>query len=344
MKKGLLGFLLALAVAGGAGPGWTDSYKGFERGQALISPQELHQKLQDDSREDPVVLSVSRPSTYRVGHIPRSRNVWRPDFNAPVGNPWPYGGMIEDREDFQAFARNLGIDDDSEVVVYSHKYDATRLWWAFYLYGKKDVRVLDGGYPGWTQAGYAVERVFGAEHPERGNFTAEDPRPGWRAEIGDLWRARQQADWNLLDTRSKAEWTGREVKGDATCGGRVPWAEHLHWSEFKEKVHENADQPTAFKDAEDLREVVEKTGIEPGQHNIFLCQSGVRTTTEIFSLYLLGFNPDKLHNYDGSWLEWSNHYCGEQTNDRYEPRSAVITNPASGSSSGYLSLGADLLP
>ena len=38
---------------------------------------------------------------------------------------------------------------------------------------------------------------------------------------------------------------------------------------------------------------------------VFYCQSGVRTTTHIFSLYLMGWDLDRLHNYDGSWIEWS---------------------------------------
>jgi thiosulfate/3-mercaptopyruvate sulfurtransferase len=37
----------------------------------------------------------------------------------------------------------------------------------------------------------------------------------------------------------------------------------------------------------------------------FYCQSGVRTTQWIFTLYALGWPMDKLHNYDGSWIAWS---------------------------------------
>jgi 3-mercaptopyruvate sulfurtransferase SseA len=33
----------------------------------------------------------------------------------------------------------------------------------------------------------------------------------------------------------------------------------------------------------------------------------VRTTTHIFTLYMLGWDITKLGNYDGSWIEWSYH-------------------------------------
>ena len=41
------------------------------------------------------------------------------------------------------------------------------------------------------------------------------------------------------------------------------------------------------------------------QTHIFYCQSGVRSTTAIFALYLMGWSPERLFNYEGSWLEWS---------------------------------------
>ena len=31
----------------------------------------------------------------------------------------------------------------------------------------------------------------------------------------------------------------------------------------------------------------------------------MRTTTHIFALYLMGWDLDRLLNYDGSWIEWS---------------------------------------
>ena len=57
----------------------------------------------------------------------------------------------------------------------------------------------------------------------------------------------------------------------------------------------------------EIQKVIEKHGIDPNKDQIFYCQSGVRTTTPIFALYLLGWDLDRLHNYDGSWIEWSYH-------------------------------------
>lgn len=287
-----------------------EKYKGFERGDSLITAKEL-KSLMDANDPKLVVLAVSHPvKQLRVdGFIPGSFHVWRPDYEPEVGNPWPYDGMILNKADFQEFARNLGIDNDSKVVVYDHKYDATRLWWAFYLYGKKDVRVLDGGIYAWKDAGYDVDRLGLAEPEKKGNFVASDPMPGWTAQLSDLWQSKVADNMHVWDTRGDDEWTGEKTKGNSICGGRIPWAKQLDWPVFKTKPSEDASQPTEFKTAAEIQKVIDEFGLKKGHHHIFYCQSGVRTTTEIFALYLMGYDPSTLHNYDGSWLEWSYHYC-----------------------------------
>jgi len=211
-------------------------YKGFERGEGLIPVQELQQLI---DAKDPklVVLAVVEPASYTAGHIPGSINIWRPDYELKVGEPYPFEGMLLEREGFQAFARGLGIDNDSRVVVYDEKYDAPRLWWAFYLYGKTDVRVLDGGYPAWKAAGYGVDmspsRGTGAG---TGHFVAKERRPRWVASMDDVRRGRTSKDVRVWDTREPEEWTGAQKKGNARRAGRVPWAAFQSWKEYRLQI------------------------------------------------------------------------------------------------------------
>jgi 3-mercaptopyruvate sulfurtransferase SseA len=53
--------------------------------------------------------------------------------------------------------------------------------------------------------------------------------------------------------------------------------------------------------------VIDKFKMDPRDDNIFCCHSGVRSTTGVFVLYVMGWDPGRLRNYDGSWLEWSYH-------------------------------------
>jgi thiosulfate/3-mercaptopyruvate sulfurtransferase len=166
-----------------------DRYKGFERAEALITVQEL-QQLREAKDPKLVLLGAVEPLSFGVGHIPGSLNIWRPDYELKVGQPYPFEGMILDRTQFQDFARGLGIDNDSRVVVYDEKYDAPSLWWAFFLYGKTDVRVLDGGYPAWKAAGYPTESFLSGTRPTRvGDFVARQRDAGWLASMADVRRA-----------------------------------------------------------------------------------------------------------------------------------------------------------
>ncbi len=292
--------LAALVVAGPAIAG----YKGFERGESLITAQELKQLI-DAGDANLVVISVTKDLAYKTGHIPGAVQTWRPDYEPKEGEPFPYEGMILNRAEFQDFARNLGVNNDSKVVIYDEKYDATRLWWAFYLYGKTDCRILDGGYQGWKAAGYDTEKsLLGGGSNTKGNFTASRPLPGWLASMYDVYEARTNPEYQLWDNREKKEWTGEELKSGAFRKGRIPWAKFLNWKEFKTSVSEG-DPPTAFKTAAEIQKVIDEHGMDKTKRQIFYCQSGVRTTTLMFGLYLMGWDPGLLGNYDGSWIEWS---------------------------------------
>jgi thiosulfate/3-mercaptopyruvate sulfurtransferase len=252
-----------------------------------------------------VVIGVAKGVSWLAGHIPGSVQVWREDYEPAKGNPFEFGGMILNRADFEAFARKLGVNNNSKVVLYDEKYDATRLWWAFYLYGKTDCRVLDGGYQAWKAAGYDCDRSLTEnEGSGDGTFTAAAPLEGWLAGMYDVYQAKTNAEYQVWDTREKDEWSGAKLKKGAFRQGRIPWAKFLNWKEFKTKVTDDGP-PTAFKDATGVQAVIDKYGMDKNMRHVFYCQSGVRTTTEMFALYLMGWDPANLANYDGSWIEWS---------------------------------------
>lgn len=284
--------------------GAQEGYKGFVRGDALITVRELKQLI---DRRDPqlVIVAVVKKDAFLRGHIPGAHQTWRPDYEMPVNDPFPFTGMLLDRGRFEAFARGLGVSDASKVVLYDHKYDATRLWWAFYLYGKRDCRVLDGGYPAWKRAGVPAADGDSREKPDPGSFSAARADCGWIATMQDAWRARSDADVQLWDNREEDEWTGAKLKDGAFRRGRIPWARPLDWKEFKLKVSDGEKYATAFRTAEEMQAVVREHRIERGKRHVFYCHSGVRTTQIIFSLYLLGWDVNGLVNYDGSWVEWS---------------------------------------
>src|SRR5579864_3672012 len=86
-------------------------------------------------------------------------------------SPLPH--MLPSAEAFSAHARRLGVNNDSEIVVYDADglYSAPRVWWSFRAMGHAQVRVLDGGLPAWIAAGRALQYGEPAP-PSPGTFEA----------------------------------------------------------------------------------------------------------------------------------------------------------------------------
>jgi thiosulfate/3-mercaptopyruvate sulfurtransferase len=289
-------------------------YKGFARGDVLITVEELRNLMdaqrawdlavaegQSPSGQNPklVIVAVAKPwAQYRwQGHIPGALNIWRPDYESPKKLFGVRGENLMSQEDFQAFLRSLGIDKGSKVVWYDHKYDATRLWWASKYYGF-DTRVLDGGIHAWKAAGNEVSRFSTPDTPKEGNVVLTKSIDSFLVGPEAVWRAKDDEKWRLWDVRNKDEFTGKEKR--AKRAGYIPWQDGLVvWKEFHRP-------DKTWKAASEVRAVLERHGMTPEDHHVFYCQSGVRTTQALMTLYMMGFPEERLHNFDGSWIYWGN--------------------------------------
>jgi thiosulfate/3-mercaptopyruvate sulfurtransferase len=274
-------------------------YKGYPRGDALITVQEL--KRQIDAKDPKlVVLAAENSVEYHLGHIPGSHQVDRPAIEAPAETQNGVTGNIIDAAGFSRLTQRLGINRDSIVVVYDTKYDATRLWWAFTYYGKVDVRVLDGGVKAWRSAGYPLDLLAPAAVERTGNFLAKVSLPSLRVDTRDVVAAQRSSKAQIWDNRDVKEFTGEELKKGAYRAGRIPGSSHSDWALFKKKENQ-----AEWLTAAELRPLLNRLGYDRGSEQYFYCQSGVRSTQALFALYLAGWPLEKLHNYDSSWIGWS---------------------------------------
>ena len=296
--------LLSLVLLLLCGPLQAEQYKGFPRGHTLVTAAEVKSMLDGQGRK-PVVLAAVKQVSWLVEHIPGALHAPRKAYTGKAG-------MAVNRERFQEFARDLGIDNDSTVVVYDEAYDAARLWWLFRLYGKPDVRVLDGGLDAWKDAGFNIERGPGRSAGEPGNFLAVPALTGWTADMADVYQVRSDAGTHVWDARSIAEWDGSTSIGGLPAG-RIGWAQYIGWKDFR-KASEG--RPSEFRTAAEIGALLKQTALEPGHDHIFYCHSGVRAATPLFALYLMGFPVERLHLYDGSWIEWSQRAAKDRQNSR----------------------------
>ncbi|WP_262402978.1 sulfurtransferase [Actinomadura sp. CNU-125] len=111
--------------------------------------------------------------------------------------------------------RRAGVSPDRLVVVYddADSTAAARVWWSLRYFGHDKVRVLDGGYRAWTEAGLSVT----TEEPEikPGDFLAT---PG-RLPVLDAEGAAELARGGvLLDARSAERYRGEQEPVDPVAG------------------------------------------------------------------------------------------------------------------------------
>ena len=290
----LVSFILTGAVQA------AEKYKGYSRGEIFITAQEVNQLMQ---AKDPklVVIAVASKTEYFSGHIPGSFHLWRPDYEA---DPKTQGGVTDNilqPEGYTKLMQGLGIDADSKVVVYDHKYDATRLWWAFYYYGKTDVRILDGGIKAWKNAGYLTDLIAGGNAARPGTWVAKLTYPAMRVDTPDIMALKDRSDAQLWDVRKH-----QAVLRPGNPIGRLPCRPHSlggtgrlgPCEDEREMMPSGCPRPTP-------RKFFEKLAFDSQKPQYFYCQSGVRTTQMISTLYALGWPMEKLFNYDSSWIGWS---------------------------------------
>ena len=95
-------------------------------------------------------------SDYKVRHIPKAQFF---DIDGCSDKRSPYDHMIPKAEEFSTYVGNLGIDNDTHVIVYDNNakfglFSAQRVWWTFRVFGHNLVSVLDGGLNKWIKDGY----------------------------------------------------------------------------------------------------------------------------------------------------------------------------------------------
>jgi thiosulfate/3-mercaptopyruvate sulfurtransferase len=286
--------LLAMAIVARAG----DNYKGYVNGAVFVTAAELNGMIQS---KDPklIIIAVADAKDYYLGHIPGAMRLWRPDYEAHPATQNGVTDNIIQAEGFTKLMHEAGVNPDSKVVLYDHRYDATRLWWAFYYYGKTDIRVLDGGIKAWKDAGYPTDFLPPTD-PLPGTWIARITYPAMRVNTSDILALKERKDAQLWDTRGDSEFCGEEIKQDAHRAGRIPWAKQADYVLVKKK-----DNDAEWRTADEVRMTMTDLGFDRKKQQYFVCQSGVRTTQWIITLYAMGWPIENLHNYDSSWIGWS---------------------------------------
>ena len=268
--------------------------KGYAHPEVLVDADWVQQHL-DDSKIKLVEVDVDT-NAYDEGHI-RGAVAWNwtSQLNDQVRRDIP------SKEQIAQLLGSSGIGNDDTIVLYgdNNNWFAAFAFWILRMYGHENLLLMDGGRKKWLGDGREI--TTDEEHPQPAQYTAQAPDTSIRASVTDVLKQLEAKEFNLVDVRSPAEFTGEVIappgmSETAQRGGHVPGAANIPWAQA-------VNDDGTFKDAEALRQLYAAKGVTSDKPAIAYCRIGERSSHTWFVLqYLLGFEGCK--NYDGSWTEY----------------------------------------
>ena len=214
-----------------------------------------------------------------------------------------------------------GITADTTVVLYGKfmhpdnaddfpgsaagHIGAIRLAFIMMYAGVKDVRVLNGGYRSWEDAGFEIRTDDVPKKPVS-SFGASIPaRPELAVDTSEAKQMLQSKDADLVCVRSYPEYIG-EVSGYNYIKkkGRIPGAVFANCGSdaYHMENYRNFDHTT--REYHEIAEIWRQSGIVSEKHLAFYCGTGWRGSEAWFNALLMGW--PRVSVYDGGWFEWSN--------------------------------------
>lgn len=264
------------------------------RDNLLVSPKWLNDHINDPNL---VVLHVGEKPSYEKEHIPGARYVELSQI-AGSDRATRLSTQLPPADSLRNVLARLGISDNSRIVVYfanGRVTLATRTVLTLDHAGLGDATsLLDGGFTGWTQAGFKTTDALPASRV--GNLSPLRTKPVTveaeyvRDNIGKPGIA-------VIDARAAAFYDGVREGGpmDAHRKGHIKGAISAPFSEMTNHIGE-------LKSAEQLRAIFAKAGVKPGDTILTYCHIGQQATTVLFAARTLGY---KVALYDGSFEDWA---------------------------------------
>ena len=275
--------------------------------EQLVYPQWLHDLQQGKEvtakpAGDWKVIEAAwgAPKFYLLSHIPGADYIDTNEVESePLCNKVPDDAL-------KAMLAKHGIRHDTTVILYGRDvYAAARVAQIMLYAGVKDVRLLDGGWQTWSDAGLPVERGTPAKVKPEPDFGV--PLPAQPQLMLDMKQARgllHRQDASLVSIRSWPEFIGTtsgysyiKPKGEI-AGAR--WGHAGSDSTHMEDFH-NPDG--TMRSAQDIANMWKQWHILPDQQVAFYCGTGWRASETFMYARAMGWKNVSV--YDGGWYEWS---------------------------------------
>jgi thiosulfate/3-mercaptopyruvate sulfurtransferase len=264
----------------------------------IISPAEAKQLIEAaDAAKRPIVLDTRGGyKDYFRGHLPTAHHL---NFDTLRGtdNGVPVQYLSEDLT--KTLLIRAGIDKDRMHLIYAtgdklpndEILSASMVAFVLEKYGLQNIRIVDGGLPGWVKAKLPVtQEYFGNPKgtlPEKGN-------PGIALNVDDVLKRKPGSV--LVDARPINEYLGDDDLW--LRKGHIPGAISFHWARLMEK-----DNTHQFLPFEKVKAELEAAGLSPDKEILVYCGTSREGSLLRFYLKHVAKYPN-VRLYEGSWKEY----------------------------------------
>ncbi|NJN88768.1 MAG: sulfurtransferase [Leptolyngbyaceae cyanobacterium SL_7_1] len=296
-KSKLVAFVVALFGAAIAIPllAFAPSFATTAANVQFVAPTWVAEHANDPNLR---ILDVRlNPFDYFTGHVPNAVHIADNTFRGPNG-VLPVQYWQSDK--LQSLFSQAGVNDDSQVLVYSDGRDILGTTMVAYLLdrtGHGNVAVLDGGFAGYKAAGLPVSKEF-PSYP-LGQFTVRD-QPQLRVTLDQVRQLIGQPGVTFIDPRPPELFSGEQQVW--ARNGHIPGAKNIPWVSFtvgEANFHQ-------LKPLDEIRQILASRNVTPEDDIIVTCSTGREATLQYHVLkYLLGY--PKVRIYEGSWTEYSSY-------------------------------------
>lgn len=254
-------------------------------------------------------------NAYLSGHIPGAVDIDTLALEAP--ETW----NRRSPEELEKALSEHGITADTTVILYGKfmhpdntddfpgsaagHIGAIRCAFIMMYAGVKDVRVLNGGFQSWKDAGLEISTKDKPKKPTK-EFGVKIPtKPELAVDTEEAKEMLKSADADLISVRSWPEFIG-EVSGYNYIEkkGRIPGAifgncgtDAYHMENYRNPDH-------TIREAQEVAAIWKDAGITKDKHLAFYCGTGWRGSEAFYNAWLMGW--PKVSVFDGGWFEWSN--------------------------------------
>jgi thiosulfate/3-mercaptopyruvate sulfurtransferase len=243
------------------------------------------------NKDGPGYIPESGRAKWMQAHIPEAGFLdLISEFSDPDAN---VRFMMPSATRFAMLAGNLGIGDDTAVVLYSagSVMWSTRAWWMLRSIGFDNVAVLDGGWEKWQRENRPTSN-------QQTTYPPAQLTPRYRAERwadkADVVRAMADPTVCTINALSPEVYSGE--KNMYGRPGHIPGSHNVFYNTLLDSNDGTFLKPAALRDRFAAIGAIEHPRV------IAYCGGGISATMDALALTLIG-HPN-VAVYDGSMMEW----------------------------------------